>query len=74
MNVNIYVNLGKVIHERRVKLGLTQQDLAGDADMERSYISAVENGRKKIQVDTLMRIASALNIRASKLLDDASKL
>lgn len=74
MSSNIYINIGRVVSTRRKKLGLTQQDLAGDADMERSYISAVENGYKKIQVDTLVRLAVALNIKPAKLLDEAMKL
>ena len=65
--------IGMVIRKHRTKLGLSQQDLAGDADMERSYISAVENGRKKIRVDTLVRLADALKIPAGKLLEEIVK-
>ena len=74
MTTGIYISIGKVIATKRKKLGLTQQDLAGDADMERSYISAVENGHKNIQVDTLIRLASALQMKPHKLLEEALKI
>ncbi len=66
-------NIGITLRKHRVKQNLSQQDLAGDADMERSYISAVENGRKSIKVETLVRLAKALNIKAGKLLDESLK-
>lgn len=39
--------------------------------MERSYISAVENGKKAIKVETLVRLAKALNVKPGKLLDES---
>lgn len=71
--MDINEKIGSTIRKHRKNLGLSQQDLAGDADMERSYISAVENGRKKIRVDTLVRLADALKISAGKLLDEIVK-
>ncbi len=71
--MNLNKKIGDIVRKQRVKLGLSQQDLAGDADMERSYISALENGRKSIQVKTLVRVATALNVKPGKLLDDALK-
>lgn len=69
--MDINEKIGDTVRKHRTRLGLSQQDLAGDADMERSYISAVENGRKHIRVDTLVRLAQALNIKPGKLLDES---
>ena len=69
--MDLYKKIGDAVRKRRLKLGLSQQDLAGDADMERSYISAVENGRKSIRVETLVRLAMALNTKPGKFLDDS---
>lgn len=71
--MNINQKIGATVRKYRLKLGLSQQDLAGDADMERSYISAVENGRKKIRVDTLIRLAEALNVKPGTFLDECLK-
>lgn len=72
--MDVYKKLGQAVKDRRTKLGFSQQDLAGDSDMERSYISAVENGRKYIRVDTLVRLADALEIEPWALLRDALRL
>ncbi len=70
--MDIHRKIGVLVRKHRNEQGLSQQELAGDADMERSYISAVENGRKKLRVDTLVRLANALNIEPWALLKEAS--
>jgi transcriptional regulator with XRE-family HTH domain len=41
---------------------MTQEDLAGAAEMDRNYLSEVENGHKNISVLALLRIAKALRV------------
>jgi transcriptional regulator with XRE-family HTH domain len=71
--MDMHAKIGKAVKKRRTALGRSQQDLAGDADMERTYISAVENGHKYIRVDTLVRLAEALDMEPWTLLKDALK-
>jgi transcriptional regulator with XRE-family HTH domain len=52
--------LGKKIATARKACAMTQEDLAGAAEMDRSYISEVENGHKNISVLALIKIAKAL--------------
>lgn len=61
--------LGQKIVAARKKRGLTQEDLAGECDMDRSYLSEIENGRKNLSIQVLWRIAKALKIPASELID-----
>lgn len=63
--------LGERIADLRNRRGLTQEDLAGLAEMDRSYISEIENGHKNLSVTSLIRIAEVLNERPGKLLDSA---
>ena len=65
------VKLGEKIADLRKRRGLTQEDLAGLADMDRSFISEIENGHKNLSVTSLIRIAEVLNERPGKLLDAA---
>jgi len=65
-------NLGMRIADLRKRRGLTQEDLAGLAEMDRSYLSEIENGHKNLSVASLIRIAAALNERPGKLLDEAT--
>lgn len=62
--------IGKKIAALRKKQGMTQEDLAGAAEIDRSFLSEIENGHKNLSVETLKKIADALGIKPSKLLDD----
>lgn len=62
--------IGKKIAALRKRQGMTQEDLAGAAEIDRSFLSEIENGHKNLSVETLKKIADALGIKPSKLLDD----
>ncbi|MCB9990604.1 MAG: helix-turn-helix transcriptional regulator [Rhodospirillales bacterium] len=62
--------IGKRIVGIRKKHKMTQEDLAGLAELDRSYLSEIENGYKNISVNTLIRIADALKVKASVLLGE----
>jgi transcriptional regulator with XRE-family HTH domain len=54
--------LGRRVRERRTKAGLSQEELAERAGLDRSYIGQVETGRRNANLDTLSRLAVALDI------------
>ena len=58
---------GVVISRLRVRKGLTQERMSGLAGIARSHLAALENGEKTVRLDTLWRIAEALEIRPSEL-------
>ena len=62
--------IGQRIILIRKKQKLTQEDLAGMAELDRSYLSEIENGRRKLSVEMLRKIADALNVKASILLGE----
>lgn len=57
----------KVRHYRKLK-GMTQEQLAHEAEMERSYVSDLERGTRNPSVRALGRIAEALGIEPHLLL------
>lgn len=61
-------SLGKAIAFRRNGLELSQEELAERAGVHRTYISQLERDLKSPTVDTLRKIAAALDVRASKLI------
>lgn len=63
--------LGDVIRQRRIEVGLTQEQLADKADLHRNYVSGVERGSYNIGVSNLVAIAVALQTAASALLEQA---
>ena len=59
---------GLVISKLRVQKGLTQERMSGLAGIARSHLVALENGEKTVRLDTLWRIADALEVRPSELI------
>ncbi len=59
--------LGMRIRFLRKRLGWSQEDLALEANVNKNYISDLENGRRNPSLDILERIAKALNITLSEL-------
>jgi transcriptional regulator with XRE-family HTH domain len=47
------------------------EKLAEKADMGWPYLSEIERGRENISLDKLARLAQALNVRLSKLVENA---
>jgi transcriptional regulator with XRE-family HTH domain len=62
--------VGRRIRELRQKKGWSQEKLAEEADLHRTYIGQVERGEKSIGVENLYRLARALSVRAGSLLPD----
>jgi transcriptional regulator with XRE-family HTH domain len=54
-------NIGLRIKELRLKTGISQEELALRADLDRTYINSVENGKRNISIVNIERIALALN-------------
>jgi transcriptional regulator with XRE-family HTH domain len=59
--------LGKAIRERRLALGLTQEQLAEKADLHWTYISGIERGTKNVSIANLYQIATALKVHVRDL-------
>ncbi len=53
-------DLGERILDARKEKGWTQEDLAYEAEIDRSYIGGVERGERNITFSMLCRIARAL--------------
>lgn len=60
--------LGTVIARMREAEGVSQDELADQAGIHRTYVSQLERGLKSPTVNTLVSIANALNVRASEIL------
>lgn len=64
---------GIVISRLRVQKGLTQERMSGLAGIARSHLVALENGEKTVKLDTMWRIADALEIAPSELVKETEK-
>lgn len=59
--------LGARIREARKAKGLTQEDLAYESDVDRSYIGGVERGERNLSFDKLCDLARALKCDVAAL-------
>jgi transcriptional regulator with XRE-family HTH domain len=61
--------LGERIRQLRASKQWTQEDLAGECGLDRSYISGLEVGRRNPTYLNLLRIAKTLGLSLVTLLD-----
>jgi len=59
--------LGTVLKKRRHDLGLSQEQLAGRAGLHRTYITDLERGSRNPSLDTMQKLARALEVPLSGL-------
>jgi transcriptional regulator with XRE-family HTH domain len=67
----VLTGLGTVVREVRAKNGVSQEALAVDAELDRSYMGGIERGEHNLTLINLQRIATALGTKPSKLLQAA---
>jgi transcriptional regulator with XRE-family HTH domain len=66
--LKISIAFGKVLRELRLNKGLSQEQLGFEADLRRTYVSILELGQQQPSLTTLLKLANALNIKASQLM------
>ena len=59
-----------ILREYRLKAGVSQLQLADSIGVTKSFISALESGRKFPSIDLLVLIAEALQVKAGNMLND----
>lgn len=59
--------MGVAIRTRRLELGISQEGLALEADLDRSYVGGVERGEHNIAIVNLVKLAAVLQISLAEL-------
>ena len=68
MNDRLY-QFGQRIRELRSLKKMSQEELAYAAGLDRTYIGSVERGRRNISLINILKIADALEVKPSLLLE-----
>ena len=63
------INLGLNIKKTRLKLQLSQEQLALKCDFDRTYISMLERGKRNPSYLNLLKLVKGLEISISQLLE-----
>lgn len=59
--------VGHILQVLRKKKGLTQEQLSGLATLDRTHYSKIERGLRNPTIDTVFKIASALDMKPHEL-------
>lgn len=66
-------NMGRKVREIRKGLGWNQQQLADSADLDRTYISAVEHGKQNLTLGAIVKLADGLGVELGQLLSQRDR-
>lgn len=69
---NIKMSFAGAVRSWRKKLGMTQEELAERADLHRTYISDVERGARNLSLESISKLAHALEVSVSTLFTAAN--
>jgi transcriptional regulator with XRE-family HTH domain len=70
----VAVAFGQVLRDCRNKAGISQEALAGVADVDRTYISLLERGLRQPALGTIFRLANALGVAPGTMVSRAASL
>jgi transcriptional regulator with XRE-family HTH domain len=68
--MNIKESIGNNIKKLRVERNLTQEQLAIDAEIDRTYLQSIEKGNRNVSINVLIRLSIALNVSLINLIED----
>jgi transcriptional regulator with XRE-family HTH domain len=69
-----HIALGAAVRELRARRGISQEALAEMSGMHRTYLGGIERGRRNPSLTNIRRVADALGVRTSELLQLAEAL
>lgn len=67
---DILIKFGQKVRDERMKLGLSQEELAARAGLHRTYIGMIERAEKNITLENIEKIATALSKKINELFND----
>lgn len=63
-----YKRLGRIVREKRKKMGITQECLAEMVGISTAFVGHIERGTRVLSVETLERICKALAVSADYMM------
>lgn len=69
MENQLLVLFGERIRTARLSKNLSQEQLGSLADLDRTYVSGVERGKRNVSLLNIYKLSKALDIQMSSLLD-----
>ena len=73
MALSFHQAFGAAVRRKRHAAGLSQEDFAEHAGIHRTYVSKVEAGKVDVGLAVARRLARALGVRLSRLVEEAER-
>lgn len=67
---DILEEFGKRVRAMRGELELSQENFAAECGLDRTYVGGVERGERNIALRNIEKIATALGVSISELMED----
>ncbi len=68
--LSIEQTFGTVLQEYRLNSKMSQEELAFNSELDRTYISLLERGKRKPTINTVFALSKALKINPSQLIKE----
>lgn len=69
----ILVSFGKAVRAYRIRLGISQEELAARCGLHRTYVGAIERGERNVSLINIERIANGLEVSLEELFAEVRK-
>ncbi len=73
MEEQLLKSFGKHVKAIRLSQNISQEELALKADLDRTYISGIERGLRNVSLINIVKLANALNISVTAIVDFEGK-
>lgn len=70
VNTDPKISFGERLRALRNGAGLSQEELGHKANVDRTYVSSCERGKRNVTLEVIVRFATALEIPPGSLLSD----
>ena len=70
MKTVILAQFGEKLRQERIRLGMSQEELAARAGVHRTYIGMIERAEKNITLENIEKVCKALNITLGDFFKD----
>lgn len=71
--MNPEIAFGQVLRELRISKSITQEKLAFEAELDRTFISLLERGQRQPTLSTIFQLSKALQISPEKIIAQVSQ-
>jgi transcriptional regulator with XRE-family HTH domain len=65
---DVKIRFGERLRELRIERGWSQETLANLADIDRTYIPGIENGKRNVSIVIIEKLAIVFNVSISELI------